>query len=101
MTLQEQAVYSIGLIALLLLGYIFRSPHFGKYIGNKPFFIQWHYRSAREEKQIEDYENSIFSTTSSTAHQLSPGWWTNETNFQLERRAVFSKASSFVQLSRE
>ena len=97
MLLVGLAIYWIGLVVLLSLACLFRILHVVDFIRE---ILRWSLRydeilNEKAEYKQEDTIVETFHPPNTTAQEYPLGWWTDETNFQIERRAIFNQVGRF------
>jgi len=92
------AAYSIIIVFLLLLAYHFPSHHFEKLSPKSDIFSATWQEAPEDEPSTKKYAVVESNTPSGSKPKYNKSWWSDEKQFQLERRAIFSKARTFKRL---
>src|SRR6266542_5209552 len=86
------AVYSTIIVFLLLLAYHFPYHRFEKLSPKSIIFSRtWHETAPEDKPSTKKYTVVESDAPSASKQKYDKSWWSDEKQFQLERRAIFSK----------
>lgn len=85
-------LYYAALVFFFAAGFVLRSTTFGKYLCSNEVLQDWLLPSSETKHHNEKigFEN-LETTVQPVVPTYTIDWWKNESLFQLERRALFSK----------
>lgn len=84
-------LYYAALIFFFAAGFVLRSTNLGKYLCSQEVLQDWLLLSSETKHLPEFGLKNLETTVSPIVPTYSIDWWKNESLFQLERRAIFSK----------
>jgi hypothetical protein len=86
------AVYSITVVFILFLVYHFPSHRFEKLFPKSNLFSRtWQETAPEVEPSTKKHAVVESDAPSGSKQKYNKSWWSDEKQFQLERRAIFSK----------